>query len=356
MTLTRVVAPVEAAPFRDAFSEVRAEFRVRAEFSEACEAEATNVSERGPVVPPGAATERRDARDVPFVTVDPPGTRDLDQALHIERTDAGHRLRYAIADVAAFVAPGGPMDVESFARGVTVYLPDGRAPMIPDALTVGAASLLADQDRAAVLWTFDLDAHGGVVTTHVERALVRSRGAFDYPTVQAALDAGSADDVFVLLRDVGEQRIEAERARGGVSLDLPTQVVVPADGGGFALAYEAPLPVERWNAQVSLLTGMAAASLMVDAHAGIVRTVPPPQPAQLDRLRRRARCTSTGRSRSRGVTSCAGSTARATVTRRSSCRPRTCCAARATRCSTRPIPPRRMRYRCMRGWPLRTHM
>jgi exoribonuclease R len=289
VTVTRVVAPAETAPFRDALQEVRREFDVPARFPAECEAEAATVAARGPVAPPGAATARRDERDIAFVTIDPPGTRDLDQAMHIERTARGHRLRYAIADVAAFVAPGGPIDQESFVRGVTTYLPDGRAPMLPDRLTVGAASLLPGEDRAAIVWTFELDGGGTVATTHVERALVRSRAAYDYPSVQAALDGGAAEDMFGLLREVGEQRIEVERARGGVSLDLPTQVVVPAANGGFALAYEAPLPVERWNAQVSLMTGVAAASLMVDARAGIVRTVPAPVPAQLDRLRRTAR-------------------------------------------------------------------
>jgi exoribonuclease R len=65
--------------------------------------------------------------------------------------------------------------------------------------------------------------------------------------------------------------------------------VKPADGGGFVLEYAAPLPVEGWNAQISLLAGMEAAKIMVDAHTGILRTVPAPEQWQLDRLRRSAR-------------------------------------------------------------------
>ncbi|MGH3651130.1 MAG: RNB domain-containing ribonuclease, partial [Acidimicrobiia bacterium] len=51
----------------------------------------------------------QDLTGVPFVTIDPPGARDLDQALHLERRDSGYRVRYAIADVGAFVSPGGQM-------------------------------------------------------------------------------------------------------------------------------------------------------------------------------------------------------------------------------------------------------
>ena len=74
-------------------------------------------------------------------------------------------MHYAIADVAAFVAPGGALDRESTRRGATLYLPDGRAPMLPDVLCEGAASLLADGDRPAVVWTIDLDSDGAATST-----------------------------------------------------------------------------------------------------------------------------------------------------------------------------------------------
>ena len=66
----------------------------------------------------------RDETSVPFVTIDPPGSLDLDQALHLERRGDGYRVRYAIADVAAFVTPAEAMDREAHARGQTLYAPD----------------------------------------------------------------------------------------------------------------------------------------------------------------------------------------------------------------------------------------
>jgi exoribonuclease R len=198
-------------------------------------------------------------------------------------------VHYAIADVTAFVPAGSALDRESFARGVTLYLPDGRAPMLPDVLGEGAASLLPDDERPALLWTIDLDERGERAEARLERAIVRSRAALDYPSVQRRLDAGTADEPLRLLRDIGMRRRELEAARGGFSLDLPAQDVVPAANGTFDLAYTAPLPVEGWNAQISLLTGMEAARLMVEAGVGILRTLPPPQQFLLDRLRRTAR-------------------------------------------------------------------
>src|SRR5947209_3609328 len=84
-------------------------------------------------------------------------------------------------------------------------------------------------------------------------------------------------------------RSSRRAARGGVSLDIPTQEVVASGDGKFGLEYAAPLPVEGWNAQISLLAGMEAAKIMIDAHLGILRTLPPPPRAQVDRLRRTAR-------------------------------------------------------------------
>jgi VacB/RNase II family 3'-5' exoribonuclease len=284
-----VHAPSDVTPFGEAFARIRSEFDIPAGFPPEVEAEVATVVGRGAVVPDGGVQARVDRRDVPFVTIDPPGSLDLDQAFHAERLGSGFRVHYAIADVAAFVAPGGALDRESFARGVTLYLPDGRAPMLPNQLGEGAASLLPEVDRPALLWTIDLDDQGSSTSARLERATVRSRAKLEYGGVQAALDAGTADEPLRLLREIGRLRLALESARGGVSLDLPSQEVVPSGDGGFALEYAAPFAVELWNAQISLLAGMEAARIMVEAHTGILRVVPPPEPWQIDRLRRSAR-------------------------------------------------------------------
>lgn len=269
---------------RGEFAAVRRELEVPEQFPAdvLAEAHAAATSHDDPY-----ATDRVDLRDVPFVTVDPAGSTDLDQALHLERRGTGFRVRYAIADVAAFVRPGGAIDAEAHRRGETVYCPDGRVPLHPTELSEGAASLLPDVDRLAVAWTFELDADGAVTSTQVRRAHVRSRAQLDYAGVQAAAVHAGPDELPTLLTQVGLLRAQQERARGGVSLGRPEQEVVPA-GDGWRLELRAPLPVEDHNAQVSLLTGMAAAGLMLDAGVGILRTMPAASAEALDRLRRQA--------------------------------------------------------------------
>ncbi len=243
------------------------------------------AAEEAAKTPPG---DRTDRRDIELVTLDPAESRDLDQAFAIDVTDAGFRLFYAIADVAAFVQPGGPIDLEANRRVETRYAPDRRLPLHPPQLSEAAASLLPDVDRPAVLWTLDLDAAGELAAVDVARALVRSRAKLAYDAVQAAVDAGTADDHIARLRTLGELRLTAERNRGGVSLPLPEQVVDVSDGAGWRLTNRLQTPVETWNAQLSLLTGMAAANLMLDAGIGLLRTLPAPEPDAIDGLRRRA--------------------------------------------------------------------
>ena len=229
-------------------------------------------------------TGRADLTDVPFVTIDPPTSKDLDQAMCLERLGRGYRVRYAIADVASFVRPGGALEAETWVRGQTVYLPDGKVPLHPPVLSEGAVSLLPDVVRAAVVWTIDLDADGAIKTVALERALVRSRAKLDYAGVQAEVDAGTAGAPYALLPELGLLLAERAAERGAVNLPLPEQEVEP-DGDGWRLVLRAPLAVEEHNAQISLLTGMAAAGLMLTGGLGLLRTMPGPRPEAVERLR-----------------------------------------------------------------------
>jgi exoribonuclease R len=226
-----------------------------------------------------------DRTDLPLVTIDPESARDLDQALHLERRGNGYRVHYAIADVAAFVRPGGAVDEEAHRRGETLYGLDSKVPLHPPRISEEACSLLPDGPRPAILWSIDLDPAGERTAVRVERAVVRSRAKLSYAGVQAELDAGTAGPALGLLREVGELRLARERDRGGVSLPLPDQEVTRVDGR-WELAYRDLLPVEAWNAQISLLTGMAAAGLMLDGGTGVLRTVPPADRRDVERLRR----------------------------------------------------------------------
>jgi exoribonuclease R len=273
--LPRWPAAAEGGPD---FAAIRAEFDVPEEFPAAVLAEA----ERRAAEPP---LPELDATDVALVTLDPVGSRDLDQAVHLAARGDGYRVSYAIADVGGFVALGGAIDGEARRRGQTLYSPDRRTPLHPAVLSEGAASLLADQLRPAVLWTLDLDSDGEPVRVDLRRARVRSRAQLDYPAVQAQADSGTLPEPLALLPEIGALLQRRALERGAIELGTPDQEVVADTDGGWTLALRGDLPVEGWNAQISLLTGRCAAALMLDGGVGVLRTLPPARPEDVARLR-----------------------------------------------------------------------
>ncbi len=273
---------VEPLQLNQAFDAVRTELKVPGEFPPEVLAEVQAAVA-------AAALPERDETALPFLTIDPPGSMDLDQALHIERVGKGYRVRYAIADVPAFVKPAGAIDTEARLRGQTIYAPDRRTPLHPERLGEDAASLLPGQMRPAFVWDMQLNSDGEGTSVDLYRAIVSSKNRLDYAQVQAAVDGGTADECLILLKEVGERRIALERARGGASLPLPEQEVSLDEAGHYLLAFRTVVAAEEWNAQISLMTGIAAAEMMSHAGVGILRTMPEPDHDAIKRFRRQAR-------------------------------------------------------------------
>ncbi len=184
-------------------------------------------------------------------------------------------MHYAIADIGAFAERGGVIEEESWKRGVTAYGPDYKTPVYPAVLSEGAASLLPGGPRPCFLFTVDLDAVGEGVAFSIERAMVESRRKLTYAEAQR--------DGMPLLERLGTLREARANLRGATRLDLPAQEVVPDDRNrcGFRLHWEERLPIEDWNAHVSLLVGMGAAEQMLAHGLGLLRVMEPPDPERL---------------------------------------------------------------------------
>jgi exoribonuclease R len=273
--------PAVVAGVAPTWQELREELGLAGDFPPAVLAEA-EAAARAPRMPD------LDRTDLALFTLDPEGSRDLDQAVAIERRPAGYRVYYAIADVAAFVTAGGALDAEAHRRGVTMYAPDRNVPLHPEILSAGAASLLPQQVCPALLWALDLDGDGELTAVDVRRARVRSRRQLAYPQAQRALEAGAGGAELALLEEVGRRRQALAAERGAVHLAVPEQEVVDGRDGRPCLVFRAQLPVELWNAEISLLTGMPGAGDMLEGGDGLLRTLPPPAPAEVASVRRSA--------------------------------------------------------------------
>jgi exoribonuclease R len=228
--------------------------------------------------------DRRDARDLPFVTLDPASSMDLDQAFALDVDGDDIVLSYAIADVAAFVERGGPTDGEAWKRGVTIYAPDERSPLHPTLLSEAAASLLPDDDRLAVLLTVTIDPEGQAVLRSAERAVVRSRAKLAY-------DAVTVDDLPALLPEVAGRVARAEERRGAGRIEFPAPEIVvdPGVPGGLTVRAIPRFPAEDWNAALSLSANLAVAQRMVDAGVGLFRVMADAPADSTGRLRRTAK-------------------------------------------------------------------
>lgn len=253
---------------------IREQFAVAAGFPPQVLAAAEVAAARSP-------TDHADRTGMPFVTLDPTRSTDLDQAFAIEQAGADLILHYAIADIAWFVADGDPVDTEAWKRGTTLYLPDGKAGLYPPVLAERAASLLPDGPRPAVIFTVRIAPDGTAVLDGVERAIIRSRAKLAYSTVRD-------EDLPAGFDEIARRVAAAEERRGAARVDPPEQQVERMADGTFILRFRPPNSAERRNAALSLATNLAVADALLAAGTGLFRVMAQPDPRAEARLRRTA--------------------------------------------------------------------
>lgn len=213
-----------------------------------------------------------DREALPFVTIDNDDSRDLDQALYLERDGDGYQVWYAIADAAYYVRPGSALHARAMRRHATYYLPQHAVRMLPAGLSEGIVSLNADAPRRAVMFITRLDAAGQVIGSRIERSRIRSRAKLSYNGVQQAFDTHEAaafegvayGPSLQLLREVGELRIAEARARDVVDYERREASVGidPSDPDRFVVNLRERNQVERWNEQISLLCNIEGARVL----------------------------------------------------------------------------------------------
>jgi len=259
----------------DGLAALRVEMKLPAQFPPDVLAAAERAARRKP-------DAHADRTGMPFVTLDPASSTDLDQAFAIDESGRDLLLHYAIADVGWFVRDGDPLDVEAWQRGTTQYLPDGRVGLYPPLLSEAAASLLPEGPRPCILFTVRLDPDGNARLDGVERALVRSRAKLGYEHARASdLPSGFAE--FARRMTVAEQR------RGATRIEVPEQEVERDARGQFSLRFRPRNIAEDRNAALSLACNLAVARAMLDHHTGLFRVMAGPDDRDISRLRNVAR-------------------------------------------------------------------
>jgi ribonuclease R len=194
------------------------------------------------------AGDRKDLRDLPTFTIDPVTAKDFDDAISAEELEPDRwRIWVHIADVSAYVKPGGLIDREAYQRATSVYVPGAVEPMLPEVLSNGACSLVPGQERLAV--TVEMELHGAeVVKTAFHRSLIRSDERLDYDRVDRIF-AGDERAEGVWARPLAAARaaaaaLEARREEQGALVVESSEPDFRFDGRGHVKTAEATVQTE----------------------------------------------------------------------------------------------------------------
>ncbi|CDX28398.1 Ribonuclease [Mesorhizobium sp. SOD10] len=255
-------------------AKIRTEFHVPDGFPPEVAAAAQAAARRMP-------GQHVDRTAMPFVTLDPASSTDLDQAFSIDASGGDLLLHYAIADVAWFVEDGDAIDLEAWNRTETFYLPDGKAGLYPLLLAEAAASLLPDGPRPAVIFTIRVAGDGAVKLDSAERAIIQSRAKLAYDSVKAS-------DVPAGFAELARRMAMNEERRGASRVDPPEQEVERLADGTFRLSFRPLLQSEQDNAALSLAANMAIADAMLVHKTGLFRVMSGPDASKVQRLRNAA--------------------------------------------------------------------
>lgn len=238
-----------------------------------------------------------DLEGTPFVTVDGAGTRDLDQAVFVERTAEGFHLLYAIADASHYVSPGTALWREALARGASFYLPGLSIPMLPRALSEGLVSLGPDARRRALVFDVRLDGRGTVLDWRLRRARVRSRAKLSWEGADERLGGRPSGEPFAAsvraLAELGALRTEHEDRKQMVRYRRVEAGLRLTPGGGVEVVREARGTTELASEQVSILCNALGARWLLGGSEELVQPIyrvhAPPDPERLQSFERLVR-------------------------------------------------------------------
>lgn len=223
---------------------------------------------------PAGMAHREDWRAIPLLTIDPADAKDHDDAVHAERdpdpaNPGGYILRVAIADVAAYVTPGGALDSEARERGNSVYFPDRVVPMLPERISNDLCSLRPDEDRPALAVKIVIAADGHKLSHGFHRVMMRSAAKLSYTQAQTLVDAapGAATEslmsVLVPLYEAYAALKTARDKRGPLDLDLPERKILLDDKGAVKAVVTPPrLDSHRLIEEFMILANVAAAETL----------------------------------------------------------------------------------------------
>jgi ribonuclease R len=233
---------------------------------------------------------RRDLTELPTFTVDPATARDFDDAVSARREGDAIRLWIHIADVAAHVPTGSPLDREARRRANSTYAPGVVEPMLPHALSEEACSLAPGVERLAVTAEIELDGKGEPGSASFYRSRIRSAARLDYDELDLVF-SGRAEAPEVVAEPLAVAREAASalgERRGATSLDVESfepEFRFDADGNPVGARAVAQTESHRLIERLMILANEQVAQLLERKRApAIYRVHARPDPPRVERL------------------------------------------------------------------------
>ena len=231
--------------------------------------------------------DRRDLRELGFVTIDGETAKDFDDAVHAVRDGRGFRLWVAIADVSHYVRHGEPLDTDARERGTSVYFPRRVIPMLPEKISNGLCSLNPEVDRLAMVCEMMITPKGVVARYEFYPAVIRSRARLTYNQVWEWLSSGSAPAYLQTLYEVYGRLAEERRRRGAIDFEtIETRMVFDAHGKIDRIVPEARNDAHRLIEECMLAANVSAGKLLSErGHPVLYRVHDVPAPDKVAALR-----------------------------------------------------------------------
>jgi ribonuclease R len=233
---------------------------------------------------------RRDLTDLATFTVDPASARDFDDAVSAQREGDGARVWIHIADVAAHVRPGSPLDVEARRRANSTYVPAAVEPMLPHALSSDACSLAPGVERLAVTVEIELGPGARPRSARFYRSRIRSDARLDYEQLDVIFSGGArapeaVAEPLAAARDIAAALGEH---RGASSLDVESsepEFRFDTKGNVTAARSVAQTESHRLIERLMILTNEQVAELLAKRRVpAIYRVHAQPDPPRIERL------------------------------------------------------------------------
>lgn len=186
-------------------------------------------------------SQRVDLRDKMIFTIDGEDTKDIDDAISIEKLPNGnYKLGVHIADVAYYVKPGTAIFNEALKRGTSVYMLNTVIPMLPRELSNGICSLNPDEDRLAKTCEMEIDKNGNIINSKIFDSVIRSRKKMSYPAVNQILEQDEIPngyekyaDTLKMMFALSSKMEQNKKMRGAIEFDRP-EIKIMTDYKGRA--------------------------------------------------------------------------------------------------------------------------